>query len=483
MRRALLCLIVLAGLLAISGGPAGASSSSVVWDFFSAPKLHPPRLQVLVQKPGLEQGEFLATGQQIMTGPGTSVGEAGPLLLDSDAQPVWFLPLNDAFDLQQETYRGKPVLVVYTEPGRNSNAGKIEIYNEHYRRIATIRARSPWGIDLHDAWITGGDIWITVTRQVTDRNLKPYGGPRNGSISDSGLQEFQVSTGRLLRTWDALNPHGKANVPLSATHQGVGRTGNLDAYHLNSVEALPDGYLLLSMRNTWALYLLDPKTGRILWTLGGKDSSIHVPHAARFAWQHDARMTNPASNGQGKHVKLTLFDDNTDRGAARGLILGVNSITHRATLIAAYPHDPPYTASSLGSVQVLPDGNVLVDWGSPYAYFSEFTANGKQLLNVAWPRRDGSYRTLFTNTWVGTPYYPPSGAVQGTTVYASWNGATQVSRWEVMAGPSSGKLSVVASHARTGFETAITLGQSYGTYEVRALSAAGAVLGTSKAFS
>jgi hypothetical protein len=237
------------------------------------------------------------------------------------------------------------------------------------------------------------------------------------------------------------------------------------------------------MRNTWSVYLINPANNRILWTLGGKDSSFHVPKDARFAWQHDARLVNPFGAGRGRAVKLTLFDDNSDRGAAKALVLSLNTVTRRAKLVAAYSHHPPVTAGALGSVQVLPNSNVLVDWGSPYPYFTEYSKTGKVLLDVAWPLRDQSYRTLLTDDWVGTPYYPPSGAVRGQAVYASWNGATQVSRWEVLAGPSSGALSVVASHARTGFETAIGVGQSYAAYEVRALDSQGRILGTSKAFS
>ena len=101
---------------------------------------------------------------------------------------------------------------------------------------------------------------------------------------------------------------------------------------------------------------------------------------------------------------------------------------------------------------------------------------------VSWPGAGENYRTLFTNTWVGVPLYPPRGAAQRRVVYASWNGATQVARWEVLAGSRPGRLKRVATHARNGFETAIKLRRSYGAYEVRGLGANGHVLGTSKPF-
>jgi hypothetical protein len=477
-------------LLAVAGAAAG-SSTTAAWTFVSAPGLHPPKLEVLVRRAGLARGDFLVTGDTGLITSGKHRTQVGPLILDSHARPVWFLPRDRvAFGLEQQRYEGRPVLVWVEgalESGprggapRGAKSGQFVVYNEDYRRIATIQSRVPWMTDLHDASIVGPNIWITVSRVVSHQHLSPYGGPHDGTVLDVGLQEFNVSTGRLIRTWDALNPGGTPNVPLSASKERT--SPGWDAYHLNSVQALANGDLLVSMRNTWAVYLIDPITDRTLWTLGGKRSTFKLPPDARFAWQHDARLVGPRQGGQGADVELTLFDDNSSRGPAKGMILRLNTVTRRATLVHAYPHHPPYTAQVLGSMQLLPNGNALVDWGAPDPYFTEFSSSGKQLLNVVWPLREQSYRTLFTNSWVGTPYYPPSGAVRGKTIYASWNGATRVSSWEVMAGPSISNLRVVASHARTGFETAITLSQTHRVYQIRALTATGKLLRASRTFS
>jgi hypothetical protein len=63
-----------------------------------------------------------------------------------------------------------------------------------------------------------------------------------------------------------------------------------------------------------------------------------------------------------------------------------------------------------------------------------------------------------------------------TTVYASWNGATEVASWRVLA-PER-----VAVHKKTGFETAIQVDRSLGLIRVQALDAAGRVIGTSSPF-
>jgi hypothetical protein len=485
--------------LAAAAAPAVATSgSSDAYTFVSAPDLHPPKLQLLDHKHGLAPGDFLVTAQGNIRVHGTNPNQGGPLMLDDRLQPIWFRPENGGLLVfRQETYEGHPVLVwvqggtaMGRSPHRKHPTGptvvrtggqKVVVVNEHYRTVAKLQARAPWTIDAHDVSIVGRDVWVPVDRAVAHQNLTPYGGPKSGTVIDVGIQEYRLSTGKLLRTWDPLNPGGKARVPLSASHERASSVW--DAYHLNSVQPLPDGDVLVSMRNTSAVYLINPRTDRIVWTLGGRSSTFKVAKDARFGWQHDAQLVHPRRGGLGPDVELTLFDDNSGRGPARGLVLRLNTHTQQAKLVAAYRHHPELVAGAEGSMQLLPNGNVLVGWGSPSAEFTEFSKSGRQLLDAAFPLREQSYRALLTDTWVGTPYYPPSGAVRGTTVYASWNGATEVAKWEVLAGSSTTDLRVVATRSRTGFETAVKLAHTYADYEVRALAANGRTLGTSKPFS
>jgi hypothetical protein len=312
-------------------------------------------------------------------------------------------------------------------------------------------------------------------------------------VYDTGVQEYSLadpSRPALVNTWDALNPGGTPNVPLSESQQpaskaaGTGPGGSWDAYHVNAIQVLPGNQLLVTMRNTWAAYLVDASTGRVLWTLGGKASSFSLPANARFAWQHDAQLF---ANGE-----VTLFDDNCCKllpsgkfakpsGPSRGLVLKLDTTRHAASLVASYQHVPGLFVAFLGSMQLLPGGNALVGWGSQ-PFFSEYSKSGRQLLDAGFPGKDQTYRALFTSTWTAVPSYPPSGAVRtgkgGTTVYASWNGATGVARWEVLGGSSAAHLKRIASRARTGFETAIPLGKrSYKALAVRAEDARGHRIG------
>src|SRR6202012_6016956 len=112
----------------------------------------------------------------------------------------------------------------------------------------------------------------------------------------------------------------------------------------------------------------------------------------------------------------------------------------------------------MGNTQTLPNGERFVGWGQA-PFFSLYSKTGKLLFDAALPPPDMSYRA-YVQTWVGKPSNPPSGAATTTsgktTVYASWNGATQVKSWKVVAtGSGAGQNSVVATSKRQGFETAI----------------------------
>ena len=144
------------------------------------------------------------------------------------------------------------------------------------------------------------------------------------------------------------------------------------------------------------------------------------------------------------------------------------------------PSDPPYIilsaigyvhptrlqATSQGSMQVLPGGRVLIGWGN-LPYFSEFTQNGTLIMDGQFPAGDESYRA-FTAAWTGQPTDNPAVAARmnpagGSVVYASWNGATRVSSWTVLAGKTPGALVPAGSAPRHGFETRIAV-TSLGPY-------------------
>ncbi len=93
-----------------------------------------------------------------------------------------------------------------------------------------------------------------------------------------------------------------------------------------------------------------------------------------------------------------------------------------------------------------------------------------------------SYRA-YRFQWWGQPLTPPYIAVTATSggdvVYASWNGATDVAAWRVLAGPSAAALQPVAQVPKTQFEAAVPVSAAGPYFAVQALDQNGNVLSTS----
>jgi hypothetical protein len=363
-----------------------------------------------------------------------------------------------------------------------TESGEDVVVDQHYRTVATLKATGGWVITLHEFIIDGDDAWVTANRNLP-MNLSRYGGAYNGALIDSAVQEYSLSTGRLLRSWDALD-----HIPLSDSYASLPGNGfPWDAYHVNSIQLTGNGSFAVSMRNTWAAYLVDIATGRIQWTLGGRRSDYRFGPGADFQWQHNVEV-HPGSF-------VTMFDDHccqitgggtyvAPTGLSRALVLKLDPVRHAATMATQITRSDQADASYMGNAQSLSNGGLVVGWGSVPS-FSEFDRTGHLLFDAAFPRPDLSYRANL-ESWTGFPDTPPAGAARRqaghTIVYASWNGATEVRAWRVMAGTSAPSVSAVATVARSGFETAIPVPASYARFVLQALSGRGQVLGTSRAF-
>ena len=485
---------------AAQAAPIGAFTTKGAWSFVSAPKLHPPKLTTDVQtQSGLAPGYFMTGVFKNLGLNQPLTGQSGPLMLDSHLQPVWFNPIGVnalAANLNVQTYNGKPTLSWWqgvVDGTGATKSGQWEVVDQHYRHVSTLKGADGWILSEHEMVISGANVWVTAYKTVP-LNLTPYGGAANGSVLDSAVQEYDLKTGQLLYSWDALNPGGTPNIPLSQSQYKPFPGVAWDAYHINSIQLTGNETFLVSMRNTWSAYLVNRTTNAIEWTLSGnpKLSTFALPAKARFHWQHDVQMH--AGN------VISVFDDGCcglkgiTNGKAifdvhpyspmRGLVLKLNPANHTGSMVTQYVRGPKFITAFLGNTQLLPNGNVGIGWGSQ-PFFSELSSKGRYLFDAVWPAPDLNYRT-YVQKWVGTPFFPPSGAVRNNggkaTVYASWDGATQVASWRVLAGSSAGSLKGVASKTKNGFETTIPLTGTFKVYKVQALDSGHHVLGTSNAF-
>jgi hypothetical protein len=135
-------------------------------------------------------------------------------------------------------------------------------------------------------------------------------------------------------------------------------------------------------------------------------------------------------------------------------------------------------------VQLLPNGNVFVGWGSA-PVLSEFNHDGKLLFSAAFPTEGETYRA-FRFPWSGQPTDDPAVAAETgpedkVKIYASWDGATEVATWQVLAGSGPDELETLASAPKKGFETVITVRTTEPYVGLKAVNSSGKVLGTTDA--
>lgn len=472
---AVVAIAAAAGLAAwlLLRGPSGepGPTAADVLRFHSQPRLDPNRVRVSVPAHGTAPGlVFLA----VKRGP----GQDGPTIVDDRGRLVWFRPTpphTAATGFRVQRYRGQPVLTWWEGHTRYGHGmGEYVILDRHYREVARVRAGDGYMGDHHEFQLTPrGTAYLSVYAP-RKMDLSAVGGRRDGTIFESIVQEVDVATGRVVWEW-----HSADHVPVTDGMTPPKETKPHDYFHVNAVDEDTDGNLLISARNAHAIYKVDKRSGRVIWKLGGRHSDFALAPGAHFAFQHDVQRLSDGT--------ISLFDNEATPAQAdhsRGLVLRLHEHPRTATRVRQYVHPDGLLAGAEGNVQTLPDGHVFISWG-PEEHISEFSRGGRLLFDLKLPPGSDSYQA-FRFPWHGEPLDRPALAAvrrgDRTTVWASWNGATALRRWQLLAGDDPATLAPVgAPIPRRDFETRITAPTTARYVAVRALDAAGLPLAESRA--
>lgn len=333
------------------------------------------------------------------------------------------------------------------------------------------------GSDFHEFRITDDDTLLWLGYVPTQTDLSELGGPEDGWVTDGVVQEVDLETREVLFEWRALD-----HVPVTATMIDFGiardideRAGTedlpLDYFHINSVRHDADGSLLISARHTHAVYKVDGETGELIWTLGGPVSDFELPEDAYFAWQHDAQREDDGT--------IRIFDNAaTPAYRENSRVLWLDLDKDARTVSIADQLEAPETRLSdyMANASRLDNGNLLVGWGWEH-YYTEYDPDGEVVYDAFHGPFD-SYRA-YAKAWSATPAKPPALVVDGDTAYVSWNGATDVAQWRLLAGEDAATATFHEIVDRDGFETALPAPTDAPFIAVQALDDSGQVLGAS----
>jgi Arylsulfotransferase (ASST) len=374
-----------AGPVALSAGPAEASSAS-------AAQSAPPPVTILTHHASKADGDFFISpyGDQ-------SAYANGPEILSPGGKVIWFHAVpagEEAADFRTQVYDGRPVLTWWQGTGLGGlSQGTDYIYSDRYRQIATVSAGNGYSADGHEFLITPWNTALILSYTTATADLTSIGGPADQTVIDGIVQEINIRTGKVLFQWNSAD-----HVPYSASEQPLPASASTpwDWFHINAVKVARNGSLLIDARDTWTAYDVSLRTGHINWRLGGKDSTFKevagpgqvLDNANEiFAWQHDPQQVGPD--------EYTFFDNESsgtpELSTSRIVTVQLNFRTRVATLVSSIDQPEGLVAASQGNAQTTSNGDIVVGWGA-LPYFSAFSRSGKLLFNAEFPAGVNTYR-------------------------------------------------------------------------------------------
>jgi hypothetical protein len=315
------------------------------------------------------------------------------ILFDAAGVPIWWTraagPPIDATmtptgKIAYELYNGE---AFQTDPTQG-----YQLYNLNGTAAGEVHAVGG-PTDTHEFQVdANGDYDLLSYRERHGVDLRSLGGPADGEIVDC-VAEIVSPTGQLLWSWDAydhlgLDQFARASLTAAEVPAGMpdGTTAS-DIYHCNSMQ-VDGGEVLLSFRHLDAVYLIDRKSGRIEWKLGGTKTAksltvLDDPRKVPFDGQHDARLLPDGT--------VTVHDNSTFTDKPpRMARYRIDTTKHTATLIQQTADPTVASSACCGSARTLPDGDTLIDWGST-GTIGEYTRTGHAVFRLSFAT-GSSYR-------------------------------------------------------------------------------------------
>jgi hypothetical protein len=335
------------------------------------------------------------------------------MILDNNGTPVWYQSAaGGAIGVElvpNDTIAWAPNL----GPGIGADPnGGFNLFQLDTQATSVVKAPTP-PTDIHELLpVANGHFMAISTPLLSGIDLSSFGSaftPANGTIVDCIVQEFD-STGALVWSWkmsDHISVTEAQTTPMLAGLVSVNGQSPADVYHCNSIDVDPSNSnnVLISSRNTSAVYEVNKTTGKVTWKLGGVPSNrdgaqilkLTSDPEGQISGQHDARFQ---PNGG-----VSLYDDHTSVSsaggspvAARGVEYAIDTTAGTATLVWSYAAPDGQSAFATGGFRRYLGGtDNLITWGIKPASFSGFTevdGAGTVLMNLTFPNGELNYRTL-----------------------------------------------------------------------------------------
>lgn len=348
--------------------------------------------------------------------------------------------------------------------------------------------------DIHEFNVLKNGETALVTNYLSQEiTLEAFGRPTETTwLEYGGFSELDIKTAEVLYHWNSF-----VEIPLTESvhyspYSAVEGLPGWDYVHINSADKNDDGDYLISMRFTNAIYLISAKDGSIMWKLGGLGGNTSdFTQDFSFSKQHDARFIS--SEGT-RHV-ISLLNNASDEEfqsekVSSALIVEIEAGTEPKTARVLHRYERPDKDLTRlrGNAQLLPNKNMFSCW-SKGGYISEHTEDGRLLMEAQFTSPRYSNYRAYKFEFTGRPNTSPDLVASAygtdeanivTTIFVSWNGATDIAAWQFYAQASDFDAKVpIGQIKKTDFETMFIAQGFMDWISVEALDANGVVMGTS----
>lgn len=358
-----------------------------------------PVLQI--NRPSTPPAGYYLTGNITSSADGRSGLYA--MILDNNGTPVWYqaapggainVTLLPGNNLAWAPSLGPGV-------GADPN-GAFRLYKLDTQTTSSVRTfpTPPAPTDPHELLQLGNGHRMLIATPLATADLSgfPTLAAANNTIVDCWIEELDAQGG-MAWLWRASS-HWNVNESTRPSLISYNGQTVADIYHCNSLDVQTDmGPVLVSVRHTDAVYLINKSTGATIWKMGGNANHetgaqiLTIANAAdRFFAQHDARFQSTTD--------ISLYDDHSPpaTGQARGVDYTINTGAGTATLGFNYGTAP--VAGATGSFRRNASGtDNVVGWGlRAGSGFDEVDGTGTVLMTMRFPNGEGEYRVVKVDT-------------------------------------------------------------------------------------
>lgn len=341
-------------------------------------------------------------------------------IVDRNGVPAWAAPATGAdLDLKQQPTGDITVSRGPASTGRTGAAQTTLDPLDGFAETARQEVRSPLtNTDGHDSETLPDGSTILIGYELNGTTGK----------TDATVQKI-AADGTKVFEWTSADYVDESMASPTVQNQFVPG----DYAHVNSVESIEHGDLLVSFRHLSSVYRIATVAhdgylpGDVIWRLGGRHSS--------FTFPDDPDVTGPCAQHDATELPnghILLFDNGTNglcvdpadpvngagvnRNYTRVKEYALDTTAHTASLVWSYPDDTSKNAFFAGSASRLANGNTLIGWAADTnALVTEVNNNKDNLWELTTPATSPRYMTYRAALITG-PQLTMTGPADGSTL-------------------------------------------------------------------